>query len=396
MRKIIFSLVLFLFVKTVLSQIQTGFDKYEGRDMISLCNSYTQIRLFNTDSAIVPKSYKKIYTSGVYGLDNKFQIWRKGKIAIVVFRGSTAKKSSWLENMYSVMILAKGSIVLPGMERVDYRFAKSNDAKVHAGWSLGVAFIIQDLIHEIQRLNARGVYDFILTGHSQGGALCQLSRAYLENLQKGVISNQCRFKTYAFASPMIGNEAFIREYTQRYERVGTSFSIFNPDDLVPKLPQTVHSKSDKFYSLNNISRLLDSTSNFTFKDFAFRAVTETISKDPVEKYIKLAGYSVHKQIEDEIGPLKMPKYTRDLEYVANPNRIVIGPFDKLEDQLSFNADADSLSAETKNYREQLSAYRGGKMYQHKPYNYYLYYLKKYFTEDYVRIIDRQRYLWNQP
>ncbi len=396
MRNIIISLVLVLLVKLTSAQIKEGFDKYEGRDMIALCNSFTQIRLFNTDSAIVPKYYTKIYTSGVYGLDNKFQIWQKGRTAVVVFRGSTAQKSSWLENMYSVMIPAQGKIVLPGMETVHYRFAKSNSARVHAGWSLGVAFIIQDLTHEIQRLNNQGIYDFILTGHSQGGALCQLARAYLENLQQGIISDKCHLKTYAFASPMIGNKAFITEYSQRYESDGTSFSIFNPSDLVPKMPQTVHSGGGKFYSLQNIERLIDTTNNFTFKDFAFRAVTETISKDPVEKYIKLAGYSVHKQIEDKIGLLQMPKYTRDLEFMANANRIAIGPFDKLEDQLSFNSDADSLSAETTNYREQLASYRGGKLYQHKTYNYYLYYLKKYFTEDYVRIIDKQRYLWNRP
>ena len=321
MKKVLLTSVLFLFVWGLSSQNRISFDKYEGRDMIALCNSFTQIRLFNTDATIVPQEYKKIYTSGMYGLDNKFQIWMKGQVAIIVFRGSTAKKSSWLENMYSVMIASNGHFILPGQDTVTYRFARSEKAEVHAGWSLGVAFIIQDLIHEIQLLNSQGIYSFVITGHSQGGALSQLCRAYLENIPKGVISDKCSFKTYAFASPMIGNSDFIREYTSRYENDGSSFSIFNSEDMVPNMPQTVNSSGKKVLSAENIEGLLDTNSSITFKSLAFRIVTETFTKDHVDSYIKLAGNSVYEQIEKEIGSFSMPEYSRDLAFVANPNRI---------------------------------------------------------------------------
>ena len=397
MRKYFYSLFLFLmFTSSFYGQTNPSFDKYEARDMIALCNSFTQIRLFNTDQSIVPKEYKKIYTSGVYGLDNKFQIWQKQKTTVIVFRGSTAQKSSWLENMYSVMIAPHGQIILPGLDTIAYRFAQSEKARVHAGWSLGVSFLIRDIIHEIQLLNSKGIYEVVLTGHSQGGALSQLSRAFLENLPKGIISSKTRFRTYAFASPMIGNEAFIDEYAQRYEVTGTSFSIFNSEDMVPKMPITVKYSEGKVFSFANLEKALDTTNNIGFKELAFQAFTKTVSKDPVGKYIKLAGNSVHKQIEDKIGPTTMPAYSRDVVFVANRNRIEIGPFEELSTQLSFGQEPDTLSVQTEKYREELASIRGGRMYQHKTYNYYLYFLKNYFVSDYVRIIDKQRYLWNRP
>jgi hypothetical protein len=394
----LFYIIVFLFlVFSSSAQSNVSFDKQEARDMIALCNSFTQIKIFNTDKDIVPKNYTKVYTSGIYGLDNKFQIWlNDNQEAVIVFRGSTAKKASWLENMYSVMIDANGFIILPGQDTVNYRFAQAEDAKVHAGWSLGTVFLIQDIIHEIQLLNSQGIYKFIITGHSQGGALSQLSRAYLENLPENVISNQCSFRTYAFASPMIGNEAFIREYSNRYERNATSFSFYNPEDMIPKMPKTVNSNGKKLFSIETVGELLDSTHDVSFKDLAFRAATETFTKDHVESYIKLAGISVHEQIVKEIGPVTLPSYSRDLAFIPNPNRIVLGPFDKIEDQLAFGTDADSLSAETEGYRAQIKAIRGGSMYQHKTYNYYLYFLKKYYNSEYISIIEEQRYRWNRP
>ena len=45
---------------------QTGLDKSEMRDMIALCNSFTFIDLYKSDKDIIPKDYRKVYTSGVF------------------------------------------------------------------------------------------------------------------------------------------------------------------------------------------------------------------------------------------------------------------------------------------------------------------------------------------
>jgi hypothetical protein len=69
------------------SQLQEGFIKEEARDMISICNSFSFIELFNSDANILPKGYEKIYTSGDFGMENKYQIYKKGETAIISFRG---------------------------------------------------------------------------------------------------------------------------------------------------------------------------------------------------------------------------------------------------------------------------------------------------------------------
>ena len=397
MRKIEIIFVLLLLSISLSAQLKPGFDKKEARDMIALCNSFTFLKLFNSDMDIIPKYYKKTYTSGIYGLDNKFQIWRNGNIAVIVFRGSTAEKSSWLENMYSVMIPAKGQIILPGMDTVNYRFAQANTARVHAGWSLGISFLIQDILHEINLLNSENIYNIIITGHSQGGALAHLCRAYLENLPIGEISKANHFKTYAFASPMVGNATFVNEYKQNFVANKTSFSIYNPKDLVPQMPFTVGENQERIYTVDNLKALMDSTSSVTWKNLALRSLTKTITKDPVGTYIKMAGDDIYEEIVKLIGPFEMPEYTHDLSYVPTEKRISIGRFDNPEDQIkTVKRKQDTLSQQTTAYRERISALRGGKMYQHKPYNYYLYFLKKYFSNDYDRLIKEEFSLWNKP
>jgi hypothetical protein len=397
MRKIEIIFVLLLLSISLSAQLKSGFDKNEARDMIALCNSFTFLKLFNSDRDIVPASYEKVYTSGVYGLDNKFQVWRNASVAVIVFRGSTAEKSSWLENMYSVMIPANGKIVLPGMDTLIYRFAKADSACVHAGWSLGISFLIQDVIHEIRLLNSEGVFDIIITGHSQGGALAHLCRAYLENLSKGKIADNNNFKTYAFASPMVGNTDFVEEYKQRFVANKTSFSIYNPKDLVPQMPITVNDNKQAIYTLDNLKKVMDSTSSVTWKSLAIRGVTRTLTKDPVAAYMKMAGDDIYEEIVKLIGPFEMPSYTHDLVYVSTENRLSIGSFDEFENQIvTLETKCDTLSQQTIEYRERIRALRGGKMYQHKPYNYYLYFLKKYFKNDYERLLNEENFYWNRP
>jgi hypothetical protein len=93
--KFIISLILSITTVISFGQIQPGFEKQEARDMIALCNSFTFMELYNSDSKIIPAHYEKVYTSGIFGMDNKFQIYRKGKVAVINLRGSTDDMSSW-------------------------------------------------------------------------------------------------------------------------------------------------------------------------------------------------------------------------------------------------------------------------------------------------------------
>ena len=87
---------------TSFAQFQKGFDNEEVKACIAICNSYTFQDLYESDHNILPKSYHKIYTSEVVGLDNMFQVYKKDKVGVISFRGSTSKFASWVENMFSV------------------------------------------------------------------------------------------------------------------------------------------------------------------------------------------------------------------------------------------------------------------------------------------------------
>ena len=96
------------------AQFKEGFSKQEVRDMVAITNSFTFIDIYNSDEEIIPDGYEKEYTSGVFGMDNRYQIYTREDFAIINLRGSTDKKVSWLENFYSAMIPAKGVITISG------------------------------------------------------------------------------------------------------------------------------------------------------------------------------------------------------------------------------------------------------------------------------------------
>ena len=78
MRSTVILLVLVLNLEAF-GQLRNGFDKQEAIDMAALCNSFPFLDLYNSDAEILPTGYKKRYTSGVFGMDNKYQIYERGR-----------------------------------------------------------------------------------------------------------------------------------------------------------------------------------------------------------------------------------------------------------------------------------------------------------------------------
>ena len=386
LKKLIFFILLAGLVVQVFSQIKPGFDKSEAYFMIRLCNSYTYLEFFDNDDEILPEGYNKYYTSEVLGMDNNFQIYLKDSIAVINFRGSTDKGISWLENIHSAMIPVKGTIYIEG-SKFDYCFAKDSTASVHGGFALGLAYMHNVILSKINELNEKGYYNFIITGHSQGGALSNLLRAYLENLPKGVISSHNRFKTYAFAAPMVGDYEFVREYNNRYCSVGTSYNIKNPNDCVPKLPT----------SFNDSSLFRDNLKNYFTNPFSVK-ITKVlwyasfkIFRGSLTRLVKKIGDFTSQKIRKQLGNVVMPKYTKEINYFYVDNVIEIPPINypviykdsvTLENDTMFTVIArgpDDLVMDIKTGKKEPPGY------QHKPYNYYISFLVKFFPERYLRL-----------
>ncbi|WP_028978520.1 lipase family protein [Sporocytophaga myxococcoides] len=375
------NLILFFLSSSLLAQPEKEFNKEEARDMIALCNSFCFLELYGTDSTIIPKGYVKTYTSDVLGMDNIYQIYQKDNIAIINLRGSTSKKISWMENIYSAMIPAKGVIKIQN-EKFKYVFAKNNNTAVHAGYALGVAFLHEDLLLQIKKLNKKGVYSFLLTGHSQGGALANMLLAYLENLPQNKLSSRNTFKCYSYAAPMIGNKTFTDEYNERFCKTNMSFNIVNPADLVPTLP--LNYKESNSFSQGLKSLLLEDASlGEKFKDGIFLLFDKNLGSA-----VRKLSTSVVKQISKEVGALTMPPYVDDINYNKLGNRIEIfkSEYPRILKDSTILQNASLLAIYPKasnGHFVNKELYKKEPMvYQHKTYNYYTSFLLKFLPAEY--------------
>lgn len=366
----------------------TGFSPVLAKDLMALCCSFTFIDLYNTDGEIIPEGCKKIYSSGVFGMDNKYQIYKKENTAIINIRGSTDKQLSWLENMYSSMIPAVGKIIIPG-DTFNYCFAKDPGTTVHSGYALAIAFLSKDILSQLKNLNNEGIFNIIIAGHSQGGALAQLLRAYLENAPAAQLSIKNKFSVYAFANPMIGNKQFADEYSKRY--AGTSFSIINPADLIPRLPLKYSER--KLFSQENVTAALYDRKNFSLRQTVTDAAINNYDKK-ISKYVKYAGSRLEKRISKDVGKVEMPDYVEGINFEAMETRIVIEPFEYPQIRKdAATLQKDSLNrikahkpplAEKDKYKSEPNGY------QHKAYNYYAGFIKMYFPLEYAAL--KKKYL----
>ena len=381
--KIYFTLVFLIAVSlNGFSQFNAPEDMKEAKEMLAICNSFTFLDLYNSDREIIPEGYKKTYTSGTLGMDNKYQIYQTEKTAVINLRGSTAKKISWMENIYSSMISANGFIVLPE-DTFFYKFASDTAANVHAGYTLGVAFLAKGLISAIKSLNYDGIYNITLTGHSQGGSLAILIRAYLENLPKGTIDSRNQFKTFAFAHPKVGNKEFVSNYDSYCEK-WSSYSIINPADFIPKMPLSVAEQETN--SLQSIASLFFDKSSPSLKEIIGKKLG-TIYGNSISNYMKSSSESIHKNISKELGTIEMPPYQSEINYVEMSNRIELNKFEYpkiLKDSLALQNES-SISS-TKKSEEDNSIYKEEpSFFQHKPYNYYVGFLKEFYPIEYEEL-----------
>ncbi|MBX2972855.1 MAG: hypothetical protein KF797_07125 [Flavobacteriales bacterium] len=370
------------------AQLRPGMDPAEARDLSALCTTHTFSDLYGDDAAIIPEGYERAYVSPTRGLDNQFQVFRHGEVAIIEIRGSTANALSWMANMYASMIPAAGKIHVQDVA-FPYHFADDTAASVHAGYALALSFIADDAVAQVRSQVAQGVRDVIITGHSQGGALALLLRAYLENLPARKLGGTVRFKTYAFAHPMVGNKAFNEEYDRRYRKVGLgSFSILNPEDPVTRMPLRVDEGG--FGATELLQSMLFDRENFSVGAAARGAMAQLFAK----RLVGLASYmggSIEKRIASAVGEVRMPPYRATLNYKQMQAAVELEPFAYpliLRDSTILTNDsimrveprgADGVFVNRELYRKAPS------FYQHKPYNYHVGIIRRYFPQAYDRL-----------
>lgn len=311
---------------TVYSQLKPGFDKEEYKQLM-----YVSARTVN-DTAYSnkfpePTDYKLKYRSNTIGLDNLWDFWSDGKgTAALSIRGTTANGLSWLGNVYAAMVPAKGTLEISKTETFNYNLANNPKAAVHVGWLLSTAYLSKDMLPKIDSAYASGTRNFVIMGHSQGGAIAFLLTAHLRNLQTtGRIGKDIQFKTYCSAGPKPGNLYFAYEYEAATQE-GWAYNVVNSADWVPETPISIQTAND----FNNTNPFTNAKSAIKKTPFPQRLALKHVYKNldkPTKKaqikYERYLGKMTSKLIAKSLTEYTPPEYYKSNHYTRTGNTIVL-------------------------------------------------------------------------
>ncbi|SKB53441.1 lipase family protein [Dyadobacter psychrophilus] len=321
-------------VKAQKSELKPGFDKEEYLEQLRI-----HVLLYDTarrdpakpKSAITkPQQFKQAYESPIMGLDNKWALWthKTRPVAAINVRGTTVEPVGWLENFYAAMVPAIGELKLTNAYTFQYHLADNPQAAVHVGWLVGMAFLAKDIVPKIDSCYKSGIKEFLIMGHSQGGAIVYLLTSHLYQLQKDKkLPSDIRFKTYASASPKTGNTYYGYEYESLIDG-GWGYNVVNAADWIPELPFSVQTLAD-FNETNpfkNIDPVINKQKLLT--RVALRHAYKQMKK-PSEKaqrnYQKYLGNYASKSIIKVLPDFQPPVYFKSNNYVRIGPTIALIP-----------------------------------------------------------------------
>lgn len=283
-------------------------------------------------SGEIPKetNYDRVYSSPEMGLHNKWDLWlNKDKtIMIISLRGTTGNLDSWLENLYSAMVPATGSLKLTNRYSFNYKFANDPKAMVHVGWAIGVGTMAPDIVDKIQQWYAKGIKQLIVEGHSQGGVLALLLSAYLHYLMAdGKLPGDIVMKAYCSAAPKPGNLDFAYDF-ENVNKGGWAFTIVNAADWVPETPFSIQTVTD-FSKVNPFSNAKAAFRKRKlivrlYSGYVYNRMSKSTRKAQ-RKFDKYLGRVMYKQVKKYMPEYQKPAYTTSFNYMRAGTPIVFEP-----------------------------------------------------------------------
>ncbi|MDG1261656.1 MAG: lipase family protein [Flavobacteriales bacterium] len=307
------------------SLLKPGYHTEEYLEMIRISTRQLD-SLYNPDLP-APKYFERAYRSKPMGLDNRWELWVSGdSLAAISIRGTTKNQSSWVENFYSVMVPAKGSLHISNDFIFDYQLCENEKAAVHCGWLIGTASLVRDIMPKIDSCFQAGIKDFYITGHSQGGAISFLMASYLESQKNsGRLDSTITFKTYCSAAPKPGNLYFAYEYEATFQK-GWAYNIVNSADWVPEGPFTIQTIDDYNYS-NPFKGARDQLKSSPFLErtaltFAFNRLDKP-TKRANKNFQKYLGREMSDVVTNYLPEYQNPKFYNSSNYVRAGHTIVL-------------------------------------------------------------------------
>jgi hypothetical protein len=319
-------LLLVYFSAQAQTVLQPGFSGSEYREMLEIFS-----RQFDSVPTIpAPVNYHRVYRSAEVGLKNRWELWYRNdqKLGVISIRGTVASFASWLENFYAAMVPANGTLKLNDSTYFPYHLAKDSNAMVHVGWLVGMASLAPSIVRKVNDSYQKGIKEFIIFGHSQGGAIAYLLRSYLQSQQaSGAIPDDIIWKTYCSAAPKPGNlfYAYDFDFTTRN---GWAYNVSNTSDWVPQTPYSVQTVRD-FSRVNpfvDVSTILGRLPLFPrmYLKSKFRKMDKATNKAQ-KRFEKYLGRMVAKEVRKSMPQLVEPDYAPGNNYQRAAIPIVLEP-----------------------------------------------------------------------
>jgi Lipase (class 3) len=346
-------------------QLQPGFSGNEFRKLFNL-TCHQADTPFTNSKIPYPTGYTLAYRSKVAGLDNRWDLWTgKDSIDVISIRGTTATTESWLANLYASMIPATGILQLDSGKTFKYKLATDTNAFVHIGWMIGLSSMAPEIVIKINEEYKKGVRDFYIVGHSQGGAIGFLLTSFLFYERGKSIPNDIRIKTYSSGVPKPGNIFYGYDF-DFITRGGWAFRIVSTVDWVPQVPLTAQtiddvSKGSPFETVN----ALHGPARWYAKHMV-RKMNRS-AKRARKRFSKFLGRRTGKLVRRRLQGFPKQEYAETMNYAACGSPVILQP------------DA--------HYYE-LFKNDGKSVFKHHGYNAYLYLLNLNYPVT-VEIIDTQ-------
>lgn len=326
---LLFPFLLLLVQVTAAQQFQPGFDPKEYAAFLSL--EFYKSSIPDKEQRSREKDpYHLVYESQEMGMKNLWWLYTNdNNQAVIVIRGTVGDMASWLENYYCPMLPATGTLQLNDTTNFVYKLAESKDAFVHAGWTVGMAYLVTDMLPKIRELYQKGIKDFYIFGHSQGGVLAYLIDSYFYyQKQAGALPADLRFKTYASAAPKPGNAQYAYDY-EFINKGGWTYSIINSADWVPETPYSIQRVTD----MNAVNPIADIPASLKKAKFPLRQVgnfyykkLEKKTRKAQKKYTNILGHKLYKLGVKKILPqLKEPQYVPSMSYMRAGTPVILMP-----------------------------------------------------------------------